>query len=418
MSFNFQKLKKNFSGPKTKLLWILASISFLFFIYSVIDNADKPTHGFATYYTSSHLLMEGKDVSKFYDEEWFSKNVKRFTPRVFEIYHVNMPTTSLLVLALAKFDYSTARIIWLIINVFLLFSSIYFLILKLGIEEFLLPLIIILTFTFQPLYANIFYAQAYILIFYLLIAAWYAYTAGNEKILGITLGLMFVLKTAGLLLLLLLLLQKRWKGLFFAFVTIFSIAIISLPWIGIEAWQTYVDKIISFTSNPSLSVTAYQTIHSIFHHLFEFDLQWNPKPAVNFPLAGTILSIISVTIILIVSSYFALRKNKSEIVFSMFVTAGIIISPASLDYHYVLLLLPVIIIINYFRNGAAKKVWILLVIFIAMVAIDLPYTSYRLTEGLLAIFAYPKLYGAVGLFGLTAWILYDGNSNDEIGNHG
>ena len=116
MYFNFKELKKKLLLHRTNILWVWVFICFAYFIYFIIENADKPTHGFATYYTSSHLLMEGKDVSKFYNDAWFSINVKRFVPQVYEIYHVNLPTTALLTLALAKFDYSTARIIWLIIN--------------------------------------------------------------------------------------------------------------------------------------------------------------------------------------------------------------------------------------------------------------------------------------------------------------
>jgi hypothetical protein len=391
---------------KVQLLWGIVLILSAYFIYFVIVNSDRATHGFATYYTSSKLLAEGEDVSRFYDDDWFSSNVKRFVPEVYEIFNVNMPTTSLIMLPLVKFDYSTARIIWTIFNLFILFAAVLFLIQKFDYKEFWAPLILILFLSYQPLYANILFGQAYILIFCLIIVAWYAYVSGNEKMLGVAIGLIFIFKSSSFLFWLFLLLQKRWKSILWGLLTVSVVILFSLPWIGFNAWQTYAGKITGFVSNPSLSVTAYQTLYSYFHHLTSFNQQWNPEPLINLPLLGNLLSIFSVLIIAGVSSFIAFKQNKSEIAFGIFIIAGLIISPVSLDYHYTILLLPILMLINNIRKDATAMLWVMILIFVSLISAYLPYASPRLAKGVWAVFAYPKLYGAIGLWGLLIRAAY------------
>lgn len=400
MSLNSNQLIQNIHQYRIQLLWGIALILSAYFIYFVIVNASLSTQGFASYYTASKLLAEGEDVSRFYDDDWFSSNAERFVQEVYEIFNVNMPTTSLIMLPLVKLDYSTARIIWTIFNFVILFAAVLFLIQKFNYKEFWTPLILILFLSYQPLYANILFGQTYILIFCLLIVAWYAYVSGNEKLLGAAIGLIFILKSTSFIFWLFLLVQRRWRSLVWGLLTVSVVILFSLPWIGFNAWQTYAGKITGFFSNPSLCVTAYQTLHSFFHHLTSINQQWNPEPLINLPLLGNLLSIFSVLIIAGASSFIAFKRNKSEIAFGIFIIAGLIISPVSLDYHYTILLLPILMLINNIRKDSTVMLWIMILIFISLIAVYLPYASPRLAKGIWAVFAYPKLYGAIGLWGL------------------
>jgi hypothetical protein len=400
MSLSSKQFKEKLLKNRNKILWGTAIILAAYFIFFVVTNASRSTHGFVAYYTASKLLAEGEDVSGFYNNDWFSSNVKRFVPEVYEIYNVNMPTTSLIMLPLVKFDYSTARIIWTIFNFIILFAAVSFLIRKFSYKEFWVPLILILFLAYQPLYANFSFGQAYILIFCLLIVAWYAYVSGNEKLLGIAIGLIFILKSTSFIFWLFLLVQRRWRSLVWGFAAMLIIILLSLPWIGFDAWQTYAGKITGFVSNPSLTVTAYQTLHSFFHHLTTFSKEWNPEPLFNLPLLGDLLSVFCALIIVAVSSFIAFKQNKSEMAFGIFIITGLIISPVSLDYHYTILLLSILILINNIQKDSTAMLWVLILISISLIAVYLPYASPRLAKGVWAFFAYPKLYGAIGLWGL------------------
>ncbi len=385
---------------KVQILWGIVLILSVYFCYFVINKADIPSHGFASYYTASKLLGEGEDVSRFYDNDWFSSKVQEELPEIYEIYHVNFPTTTILLLPLSAFNYSTARIIWTIFNIIILTITVGFLLKKFKFQGVWIPLILILVLLFQPLYANFSFGQAYVFIFSLLVLAWHAYKTDRIGLLGFAIGLIFILKSTSFIFFILLLIQKRWKSFLYALITVLIISLASLPWIGIDSWYTYSEKFVSYISHPSLSVTAYQTIHSFFNHLTTFNQQWNPESIFNLPKLGKILSTLSILTILVYSSIKVYKLKKTDLAFGLFVVAGLIVSPASLDYHYTIILFSIFVLLKWSLNNAAAFTWVVLIVSVLMIAAYIPYTSVKVKGGWLSLFAYPKLYGAIGLWSI------------------
>lgn len=180
-----------------------------------------------------------------------------------------------------------------------------------------------------------------------------------------------------------------------------------------ESCSAYGSKPINYASSPTLSVTAYQSIHGFFHHLFIFDANWNPYPLTNLPVIGISLTMIISLIILIVTSIYALKYNTSELAFGSFIIAGLLLNPASLDYHYVLIILPIIILVDWLKSHPSIGSWAVLLFSFILVALSLPYTSPKVTGGVWAIFAYPKLFRALGLWGLTLRASYISKSYED-----
>ena len=383
---------------KIIILWLIVFILTIYFLYFVVKNATRPSHGFASYYTASRLLLEGENINNYYNDDWFSSRVNDFVPGVYEIYNVNMPTASLILLPFASFDYASARLGWTIFNLIIFIITIVYIIRKIKFQSIWTPLIIILFLCYQPMYSNFAQGQVYFLIFCSLVLAWFAFESRKEELLGLLLGLIFILKTTSVILLILLLIQKEWRSLIWAFATALFIVILSLPWLSFNSWLAYTNKLIEYTSLPALSVTAYQTIHSISHHFTTYDQQWNPEPLLKLPILGNLLSVIFSLSLIIVTSMNTLKFKKMNLSFGAFIIAGIVISPASLDYHYVLLLIPIIILLDWLRKNSNKLLWFTLFLFYLMICLPLPYSSLRVTGGVWAILAYPKLYGAIGLW--------------------
>ena len=118
-------------------------------------------------------------------------------PGIYEIYHANFPTTTLPLLPLSVFNYVTAKVLWTVFNLLILYSTIVFLLKEFRFKEILIPLILILIFCFQPLYANFLYGQAYMLVLFFLVSAWHAYKTDRDLLLGLTIGFVFVMKSTG-----------------------------------------------------------------------------------------------------------------------------------------------------------------------------------------------------------------------------
>jgi hypothetical protein len=99
-----------------------------------------------------------------------------------------------------------------------------------------------------------------------------------------------------------------------------------------------------------------------------------------------------------------------DLAFGTFIIVGIILSPPSIDYHYVLMLIPILILFNWLIKNPSKILWIFFGISYLLIAASIPYISPKITGGLWALFAYPKLYGALGLWVLSLHASYSSRS--------
>ena len=170
---------------------------------------------------------------------------------------------------------------------------------------------------------------------------------------------------------------------------------VSYPFLGFDAWITFFDQVAEVANKPSSAVTAYQSIPSFFKHLFTYDTHWNPYPVFvstfmgEYFLKALIFSLILGSLIL---GYFS--KNI-DLKVSLAAVVSVITSPLALDYHYALLLLPSIAVLANFQGGNSKKASYLIVAGILLISLPFPYTSEILGKGIIAVFAYPKLYGGL-----------------------
>lgn len=401
MVFSFEKFRRDrivYFG-----MWALLLVLTARFAFFSIKAAVRPSHGFGAYYTAARLVKAGADASRFYDNDWFRVQFKKYVPSGSDIYNINPPTTALLLLPLAGFDYTEARVIWTIFNLMCLIGAGGWLLSQLEFRGLWMPGSSAFVLFYQPIYANFNFGQAYVLLFALLVMAWHGYRHRHEAMLGIALGLVVILKTAGVLLWLLLLVQRRWKALAWGTVVVVAASLGSLLWLGLEAWKTYFYLLPHLSSRPEMAVTAHQTQLSFFRHLLTFDSQWNPAPLLQAPALGIWLPWIGLVIMVGISLYWAYGTNHPDMIFAVFVAANIVLSPVSLDYHYTLLLIPIAILVAWVRQQTSPWPWIVLGIAMALIAANLPYLSPRLGTGWWALLAYPKLYGAWLLWGLALW---------------
>ena len=381
-------------------LWLAVLVLGLRFLLFVGDVAVQPSHGFAAYFTSSRLLREGADASLFYSSDWFRRQTERYVPGASDIYNVNLPTTSFLLLPLAGLDPDVARVVWTGFNVAVLAATTGALIHLLGLRGLYAPGFLCLVLSYQPLLANFRYGQAYVFLLGLLVIGWYAYRRQQSWLLGGSLALMLMLKSAGLLFWLLLLFQRNWRALAWATGATLGLLLFSFPWLGVASWGAYLGQLPAFAGEPSLSVPAYQTSLSFIRHMLSPDEFWNPNPLWSAPWLAEWLPWIAFFLTAGICVYVARNSRDHDLVFSSFAAASLILSPLSLDYHYVLLLLTIGILLSRARASPLHRSQLILGLSVLLVAADLPYRSPDLTAGGLALLAYPKLYGACLMLGL------------------
>jgi len=384
------------------LPWLPACALLLFFLLRVaLPAATTPTHGFSAYFTAARLIREGADPARFYDDAWFwEQTVRLGFAGAEDIYNANPPVTALLLWPLASFAPPTARMLWTGLN--LLFLG---LALTLTLHTLRAPPaagacgLALLTLA-QPVREEVRLGQAYALLLLGLAAFLWAYLAGHDRAVGVVFGLILITKTAGLLLPLLLLGQRRWRALGWTLLTMAAVALLTLPRIGLDAWRSYAAALRGVGTQPWVAVTAYQDVPGLLAHLLRPDARWNPQPLWEVPWLVTPLLAIVALLLIAVTSWATWRAGPASApAFAAWLCLTLSLSPVSEEYHFVLLLLPLaILLLDCVTTRPGWPCAALLLVALVLLAAPLPYKQAELAAGARALLAYPRLYGALALW--------------------
>jgi hypothetical protein len=166
-------------------------------------------------------------------------------------------------------------------------------------------------------------------------------------------------------------------------------------------------------ADPTRIVTGSQTVTSLFGQLFTYHAVYNPTPVVNWPLAAQVLTlIVQLATLIATAALLRLNSPRHEIrVLSLACAATLITANAPLGegYHYTLAL-PSLLVASWYawRARLGWRACGVLLVAALLLGAPLPYQSPRLEAGWLALFAYPRVYGAYLLWGWLAWMLRQG----------
>jgi len=406
-------------NPSPRLLFVLLTctllgLALLLLARTVWNTSGDLSHGFAAYYTSAHLVLDGADPVRFYDNRWFMERTRELgfgdTP---DIYNINPPSTALMLLPIARLSPETADVIWSIANFILLAGALWLLVAALQAAGYSLrsrPLLLaaLLGFAalFNPVHVNFQYGQAYVLMLFLLSVALLAFVRGWDARLGGSLALMLTLKSAGTLLWLVLLLDRRWRALGFGLGATLLSVLLAVPLLGVRVWWEYALWLPSLFNQPWTGVTAYQTTSSLVHHLFKFDARFSPAPLVDWPWLVSPLSMLTTASLLaaVFSAGWLVARElpcaRGRLLrFSMIAALMVAMQPVGEEHSYAVLLAPVLVALVA-AVDAEPGVRRGLTVWTAatgalLLAAPLPFLDDALVSGWRAFLAYPKLYGAL-----------------------
>jgi hypothetical protein len=384
--------------------WALVAVAALRLALFAARAAVTPTHGFVAYYTAARLVVEGQPVAQFYEDRWFQAQMLRFEPQANDIFRPNPPTAALLLVPLTWLNHDAARVVWIGLSGVLLAAAGLALLRTLAWPVAWQQAFWLLVVCFQPVWVNFAYGQAYLLLFALLVLAWRGYARQRPALWGAALGTLLSLKTAAPALWLLAALRRQWRAWAVALGVTFGVAALAVPFTGWQAWPVYFRAVRAVTTEPNLTVTAYQTLVSAARHLFRYEAAWNPWPWFEAPALAWWLPALGTLAVLALSAYIARAAYEPRLAFAAFTLSGLAVSPLSLDYHFVLALVPIALLAAWLRTQPRQAgPWIVLALGTAAIALPWPYQSPRLEHGLWAVLAYPKLYGTLLLWGLAIW---------------
>lgn len=386
------------------------------------------THGFASYYTAAYLLLyEPQQMGRLYDNAWFSSRIVDLGfVNVRDIFNVQMPTMSLLMVPLAWLHPDTARLLWTLLGLVWLVTGLALLMSALGLSPWRGLWVLPLCLAYAPITQNIRYGQAYLMLLFLTCALFWLMLRGTEnsgprsdRWAGLILALLLILKSAVMWLWPLLLLTGRRRVVFWGLLSATGIVLVSLPRISLVAWQTYLREIPAFLEAPSRYVTGYQTVTSLIGHLTVYDETFNPHPVVNWPFLARLLPPLLLLVVLACSVYLSqLTKAGFEaraLTLALFLAPAVANAPVGEGYHYTLIL-PAIIIACWWAWQAhiGWLAWGVLAIAVFLLGAPLPYQVEPLKVSWMALLAYPRVYGAYLLWGWLGWALVSVSTTEPV----
>ena len=316
--------------------------------YFIFRATGAPFSDYAGYYFGSKALLQG-GYQQVYDTYSLNAMIaeKGFTG-VFVSYTPFPPFTSIVLAPFLSLPVAASKI------VFNVFSATLFLwALTRTVKYFSVParvVWLIPVLFFIPLRNNIFFGQAYLLLFALLMEGFRAYKKEKPIVASLLWGVAIVFKLFPLVVMFFLLVRKEYKQALYCVIACAVLGLLSLAFNGFESWQYYVFTIFPRANSGELNNSytyLFQSAFMLMKNLFVYDEVQNPQVLINsMPLFIIIMALFKAVVLACCVGLTLQKKTTSFIAFAGFITASLLLSPNGSSYSLILLLIPLLALAN------------------------------------------------------------------------
>ncbi len=411
-----------FKPPKYFSIILLIVLCLFHLRYGVIPAWSNLNSDFPNYYTSSKLLLEGKDLSKIYDDKWFQQRINEYGIDEIGKFSPFPPPTVFVIIPEALLNPLTAKRIYLLINIFVLIIT-ALLFKKISNFSFIISLNFILL-SGAALINNLLLGQFYLILLLLITLGYYYVKSEKEMMSGTFLGIGAAIKYFPLIFIPTLLMKKKNKTAVVLLLTIFSINLIALFFFGMNVYFEFINKVFishlnGELSNQSKYAVQFQSWNSFLNNLFIYNSIENPTPLVSSPLLFTVAKIFIYLFFITITTCTMIKIRNDKDFISKGISLSCIIvfvlSPASASYHLLLLSLPVLLLIDNSFNEM-KQNYSLIFLTLYVVTGFIPFVMNKInidSSGL--FFFYYRLWLMVLFFFTTVWyLLPKGGKQNEV----
>src|SRR5688572_29875661 len=378
-------------------MWILAVIAAVVLLVRAQQQLEQPLGVFPSYYTAAKLIERGEDIGRFYDTPWFRDWISVFAPGTIEMHNANTPFMGFFFLPLTAFDYETARRITSVLVFVALAAATYLMTASLNIAGAWRAAAFAFVFAAPASLMNLSHAQVYPIVLVLLVLAWRAWRRGAEWTGGFLIGVSLAWKTAGLFLLPLMVLERRWRALA-AVVAVFSVlAVVTFPVVRATGWDAYFNSLTQVMDRGSTSLPAFWSLSGFVRNLFKYDALFNPDPYVDAPMLAFVLEAGLFLAFVLAATRVAMVTKNRDVTFAAFVMLSLILVPVTSRSHTVLGFLPAFIILAQVRNRLLSPLGISFLIGSVLSFAPAVERLSALASWGGALFFYPRFFGLVTL---------------------
>lgn len=390
---------------------LLIILSLFHIRYGIIPGWSKINSDFPNYYTSSKLLLEGKDLSNIYNDNWFQQKIFDYGISEAGKFSPFPPPTAFIMIPEALLSPISAKRVFLLLNLIVLLITVY-LITKISNLRYIAAFNITLL-SGAGLVNNFFLGQFYLILLLLILFGYLNFIKKNEYSTGIFWGFGAAVKYFPIIYTPILILKKNWKALGALIITFLLINIIALFIFGTGVYVQFFREIFLSHLNGELSSQSKYAVHfqswnSFLRNVFVYDSVENSSPIINSIFLFNFFRFFVYLFFPIVSLLviYRLRNHEDFIPVSIIVLSLLVfvLSPASASYHILLLVLPIVLLLNL----SSEKYPFYSLIFISLFIL-IGFSPFLLnkinTRELGLFFIYSRLWLEIILYLISVWFI-------------
>jgi hypothetical protein len=321
-----------------------------------ITNLTIRTGDFIQYFGISRLILGGRGGA-IYDPHELSR-VEALLVYPLSMHHGVLPYLyppyfALAVSPLSLLPYGGAYLLWLVLNCVLLIVTLFVLERYGGLSGRSSGLARLASICSLPIILTLALGQVSILIAALLVLCFFAARSGRDGVAGVALALALIKPPYVLPLLVVFLVQRRWRALSAFAATCLFLVLVPVPVLGLSINQEYTHLLVAATGWQGQSGSVF------YHHVMIAGATYDPH--VNQSFAGLaqlllatpasrILTLGATAALLALLVRCAWRCSDIDLPFGLAVVAALLINPHVLVHDLTLLLLPIWIALHHRRQ--------------------------------------------------------------------
>lgn len=300
------------------------------------------------------------------------------------------PFTYLFYIPLTLFSFNIAQFTFLGISFVSILGSVW-LSLKLIFKKFdpyLFLFVSALALTAFPTKFTFGMGQINAVVLLLLLLSYYESLKSKSIASGTALGFAIMLKPVFGFFLLFFVIGKKWRLIYYAFLTVFAGFLITYVFYDLGIWEYWIKNIIV----PLLNYSGREVYYNQGFLGFISRLTGDLSVRKIAEWAAVLVSIVPI---------YLFGKTKNSLLYlSLFITTLLIADSLSWQHHFIWLIFPFVLLIKYAIN--LKKVWFWILLLLAYLCVG---WNFKNPDGLSPLILSNTFYGGLILWGLNIYIL-------------
>ncbi|MBK8230956.1 MAG: DUF2029 domain-containing protein [Candidatus Eisenbacteria bacterium] len=371
-----------------------------------VRRAGDRVSDFAGYWTAGRVLIDGKDLSRIYDDRWFGEaSVGYGTGEPHMLMYVNPPAIAALFASVAWLPPTSAKWLWLGLSTVLLLAAwlVWLRALRVPLRSFPSFALLVLLAGGVPFLRTLERGQIYPLILLLVGAFVLGRLRTLPRLSGVSLAGLLLLKYFGGLFALYLFVRRDWKALQTMAITLFAASGIGALLLGPSTYVASLQRLFRSLVERDAAGTGLPNLIAFFGG-FLTPSQWNAGVLLDAPWLALLLS--GTTLFALVWSTLGGARAGAAPETELFpllalLNLSVLFTPLAADHHYLLLVPSAWVLLLTQPRPNVRDPWLaVLVCTVLSFGLEPSVRAYQ-RSGWAKLLCYPTLYGAIGLTLLT-----------------